>query len=220
MLRFLSCYFSLLNCSVTMPVSSVELAATYTPFTKWCSRATPTRRSRLHEVLWNAERLVLLMSDVKATTSLCSLQYVSWTTKLKRPDQRTFSRTRTDITWQKVQTEVMENAKIKKQHYRKGEGREGGDIQLIARSASVTLNLPNMTFGFVWLIFLQMFQKTVNITVNHINIPHKVYLKGDETNNMSKQTLCQQWIFFTLVLLKLIILTATPLGSIREFSVE
>ena len=43
----------------------------------------------------------------------------------------------------------MENAKIKKKHYRKGEGREGGDIQLIARSASVTLNLPNMTFGFV-----------------------------------------------------------------------
>ena len=72
MLHFLSCYFSFLK-----PVSSVELAATYTPFTKWCSRATPTRRSRLHQVLWNAERLVLLMSDVKATTSLCSLQYAS-----------------------------------------------------------------------------------------------------------------------------------------------
>ena len=76
-LHFLSCYFSFLNCSVTMPVSSVEPAATYTPFTKWYSRATLTSRSRLHRVLRNAERLVLLISDVKATTSLCSLQYAN-----------------------------------------------------------------------------------------------------------------------------------------------
>ena len=39
------------------------------------------------------------------------------TTELKRPDQRTLSRTRTDITWRKVQNEVIENAKIKKQYY-------------------------------------------------------------------------------------------------------
>ena len=35
-LHFLSRYFSFLNCSVIMPVSSVEPAATYTQFTKWC----------------------------------------------------------------------------------------------------------------------------------------------------------------------------------------
>ena len=35
-LHFLSCYFSFLNCSVIMPVGSVEPAATYTQFTKWC----------------------------------------------------------------------------------------------------------------------------------------------------------------------------------------
>ena len=51
MLHFLPCYFSFLDCSETMPVSSVEPAATYTQFTKWCSRATLTRRSRLHQEL-------------------------------------------------------------------------------------------------------------------------------------------------------------------------
>ena len=39
------------------------------------------------------------------------------TTELKRSDQRTLSRTRTDTTWRKVQNEVIENAKIKKQYY-------------------------------------------------------------------------------------------------------
>ena len=76
-LHFLPRYFSFLNCPVAMEVSSVEPAATCTPFTKWCSRATLTSRLRLHRVLRNAERLVLLMSNVKATTSLCSLQYAS-----------------------------------------------------------------------------------------------------------------------------------------------
>ena len=132
MLHFLPCYFSFLDCSETMPVSSVEPAATYTQFTKWFSRATLTRRSRLHQELCNAETLVLLMSDVKASTSLCSLQYARWTTELKRSDQRTLSRTRTDITRRKVQNEVIEMQRltssitVKEKGRGKGEGERGG----------------------------------------------------------------------------------------------
>ena len=76
-LHFLPNFFSFLKCSLTLPLSSVELAATYTRFIKWCLRATPIRRSSLHQLRWNAERLVSLMTDVKAIMSSCSLQYVS-----------------------------------------------------------------------------------------------------------------------------------------------
>ena len=34
-------------------------------------------KGHTYKTFWNAETLVLLMSDVKATTSLCSLQYAS-----------------------------------------------------------------------------------------------------------------------------------------------
>ena len=74
---FLLNCFSFRKCSFTFPLSSVELAAIYTRFIKWCLRATPIRRSRLHQVRWNAERLVWLITDVKALISSCSLQYVS-----------------------------------------------------------------------------------------------------------------------------------------------
>ena len=76
-LHFLPSCFSFPKCSLTLPLSSVELAATYTRFIKWCLRATPIRRSRLHQVRWNAERLVWLITDVKALISSFSLQYVS-----------------------------------------------------------------------------------------------------------------------------------------------
>ena len=76
-LHFLASCFSFPKCSLTLPLSSVELAATYTRFIKWCLRATPIRRSRLHQVRWNAERLVWLITDVKALISSFSLQYVS-----------------------------------------------------------------------------------------------------------------------------------------------
>ena len=76
-LHFLPSCFSFPKCSLTLPLSSVELAATYTRFIKWCLRATPMRRSRLHQVRWNAERLVWLITDVKALISSFSLQYVS-----------------------------------------------------------------------------------------------------------------------------------------------
>ena len=55
--------------SLTLPLSSVKLAATYTRFIKWCLRAIPIRRSSLHQVRWNAKRLVSLMTDVKAIMS-------------------------------------------------------------------------------------------------------------------------------------------------------
>ena len=76
-LHFLPSCFSFPKCSLTLPLSSVELAATYTRFIKRCLRATPIRRSRLHQVRWNAERLVWLITDVKALISSFSLQYVS-----------------------------------------------------------------------------------------------------------------------------------------------
>ena len=76
-LHFLPSCFSFPKCSLTLPLSSVELAATYTRFIKWCLRATPIRRSRLHQVRWNAERLVWLITDVKALISSFSLQYAS-----------------------------------------------------------------------------------------------------------------------------------------------
>ena len=108
--HFLPRCFSFLSCSVTLPVSNVT---EYTRFIEWCFRAIPIRRSRRQQVCWNAERLVSLMTDVKALMSSWALQYVSWTTGIKRPDQRTLSRTRTDITWQKIQTEVIALANIK-----------------------------------------------------------------------------------------------------------
>ena len=108
--HFLPRCFSFLSCSVRLPVSNVT---EYTRFIEWCFRAIPIRRSRLQQVCWNAERLVSLMTDVKALMSSWALQYVSWTTGLKRPDQKTLSRTRTDITWQKIQTEVIALANIK-----------------------------------------------------------------------------------------------------------
>ena len=71
---FLPRCFLFLSWFVKLPVSSVT---EYTPFIKWCLRAIPIRRSRLHQVHRNAETFVSLMKDVKALMSSCSLQYVS-----------------------------------------------------------------------------------------------------------------------------------------------
>ena len=71
---FLPRCFLFLSWFLKLPVSSVT---EYTPFIKWCLRAIPIRRSRLHQVHRNAETFVSLMKDVKALMSSCSLQYVS-----------------------------------------------------------------------------------------------------------------------------------------------
>ena len=74
---------------------------------------------------------------------------------------------------------MIENAKIKKQCYSK---RGRGDIQLIARSASVTLNFYPIFTQVSVRIFLQNCLKTANYRVSpkHANY----ILKVMKTNNM------------------------------------
>ena len=73
-LHFLPRFLSFLLCSVTLQVNN---ATEYTPFIKWCLRAIPIRRLRLHQARRNAETFVSLMTNVKAVISSCSSQYVS-----------------------------------------------------------------------------------------------------------------------------------------------
>lgn len=94
-LRSLYCSWCL-RCSTTFPTSNAGLKPI--PCPKWCWRGTPLRRSGLGHFRSTAERLASLTSDVKATTTSCSTTYVSWITGPRRPDQKTLSRTVTDIT--------------------------------------------------------------------------------------------------------------------------